>query len=258
MKASMKAALAASFLAVAALPLQSQAVAIAPPLAVVVGVGNAATSPTTSDVYGPALDTITRTGINIFGDAFTNTASSRLEAGNPTVEASGTAGASAQAALVFSFRVDGPDGELVPILLTGTVSVSVTGPAGVYAEAFISRSDGFLPVDPMLFACAGMAPNPDCVADTLTKTGTLSWSVPANVEQTVYLHAIVDASGARSGTVHAMADPTIVVDPAFAHAGLYSVTYSPGVTPAVPEPRAWALVALGLGAIGAMRRFRAG
>lgn len=253
----MKSALLASFLAVAALPLSSQAVTIAP-LSAAIGVGNVATSPTTAEVYGPSLDTITRSGINIFGEAFTNTASSRIEAGNPTAEVSGTAGAVAQAALVFSYRIDGPEDELVPVMLTGTVSVSVTGSPGAYAEAFVSPADGFMPLDPMLAVCASTSGRPDCASDTQTMTGTVSYSVLANVEHTVYLHAIIDASGARSGTFHALADPSIVVDPAFARAGLYSVAYSPGVAPAVPEPATWASMVLGLGALMAARRSRVG
>lgn len=251
----MRSALLASFLATAALPLSTQAVTIAP-LSDAIAAGNVATSPTAAEVYGPALDTITRSGINIFGDEFTNTASSRIDHGNPTAEVSGTAGAAAQAALVFSYRIDGPEDELVPVLLTGTVSVSVAGAPGGYAEAFVSPADGFTPSDTMLAVCASTSGRPDCAGDSRTMTGTLSYSVLANVEHTVYLHAIIDASGARSGTFHALADPSIVVDPAFARAGLYSVSYSAGVTPAVPEPSTWASMVLGLGALAAARRSR--
>ena len=235
-----------------AIPPAANAVAVAPGagLSDVIGVGNVATSPTTDVVYGPALATLTRDGVNLFGDMFTNTASSRLEFGNPVVEAFGTAGAAAQAALVFAFRVDGPASESVPILLTGTVSVSSSAGRTSYAEAFISRADGFLPIDPMIFACVGTAADPACAATgPLTKTETLSYSVMANVEQTVYLHARVDAEAARTGSLRAFADPVIVIDPAFADAGLYTISFSPGVSAPVPEPATWVLAALGLGVI---------
>lgn len=233
-----------------AMPPAANAVAVAPGagLSDVIGVGNVATSPTTDVVYGPALATLTRDGVNVFGDTFSNTASSRLESGNPVVEAFGTAGAAAQAALVFAFRIDGPDSGSVPILLTGTVSVSTTAGPTSYAEAFISRADGFLPIDPMIFACVGSPADPACAATgTQTKTETLSYSVMANVEQSVYLHARIDAESARTGSLRAFADPIIVIDPAFAEAGLYTISFSPGVSAPVPEPATGLLAVLGLG-----------
>ncbi|MFO1318705.1 MAG: hypothetical protein U1F52_03740 [Burkholderiales bacterium] len=248
----MRSALCLSAALLSAAPAIAHAVAVVPgtELSPVAAAGNVAVSATADAVYGPSLDTLTRSGINLFGDEFQNTASSRLESGNPVVEASGTPGAFAQAALVFSFRVDGPSSEAIPILVTGTVRASSTAGPASYAEAFIARSDGFAPfLDTMLLACVGT--DPECLdTGTQEKTGTLSYSVTANVEQTIYLHAFADARGARgAGFISAFADPVVVVDPTFAGASEYTISFSPGVSAPVPEPGGWLLTGLGLGVL---------
>ena len=115
---------------------------------------------------------------------------------------------------------------------------------------FIARSDGFAPfLDTMLLACVGT--DPECLdTGTQEKTGTLSYSVTANVEQTIYLHAFADARGARgAGFISAFADPVVVVDPTFAGASEYTISFSPGVSAPVPEPGGWLLTGLGLGVL---------
>lgn len=227
------------------------AVSVPPePVSPVIGVGHVATSATATEVYGPGLDTLTRSGINLAGDEFVNTASSRLESGNPVAEVSGSAGAYAQAALIFSFRIDGPDEEAVPVLVTGTVRAGSSAGLSASASAFISPAEDYLPIGPMLVACVD--PSKDECASTgeQSKTDTLSYAVQANVEQQVYLHAIVDARAARSGWVFAFADPIVLVDPAFARASEYTLSFSPGVTLPVPEPATWLLAVAGLGLTG--------
>jgi len=210
-------------------------------------------SPFGSLVYGPALAAVGGSGINAFGDPYADSASSLLEAGNPTVRTAGNAGSWAQAALVFYYEVVGPAAASVPVILTGTVSASADAVAGAHASAQINPGTGFSNSGPRLAVCA--ATTPGCGSGTQQLTGSLSFSVAANSVQGVYLLSEINALAVASGSYSAFADPDLRIDPSFANAGQYSIVFSAGVVPSVvPEPATVALLLPGL--IGLALRVR--
>jgi hypothetical protein len=232
--------------------------AFAAPLAAPYGAGFVADAggPSGFQVYGPSLGSVSGTGTNMFGSTFSDSASASLISGNPTVQVAGTAGAWAQAALVFQYQIVGPATASIPVVLTGTVSATSPGIVGAIADAQINPGNGFATTGPLLSVCS--SPTPTCGVGTQQTSGSLFFSVPANTVQSVYMLAEIDAKLVSSGSFSAFADPSITIDPSFSHAGDYSIQFSPGVVVSVPEPETWATLLAGLGLVGlAGRRRRA-
>lgn len=114
----------------------------------------------------------------------------------------------------------------------------------------------------------------DCSINTPGQCGALNFSTaftlkaytnPGNgrtARITLYSSSRADAEnvgfGESVGTAYSFIDPTIVIDPTFLSANPgYSLTLSPGVTQpssAAPEPASWALMIIGLGAVGGVLR----
>ena len=92
-------------------------------------------------------------------------------------------------------------------------------------------------------------------------SGAFHITALTGVEGSVWLRA--DADIDNGGSASAFADPTIIIDPAFAatdpgYLSHFRLSFSPGVingAGAVPEPAAWVLLLAGFGFVGtAVRR----
>ena len=62
------------------------------------------------------------------------------------------------------------------------------------------------------------------------------------------LNTGVDAAGGNTSLYASISDPETIVTPAYA--SNYSITYSPEVYGAVPEPSTWAMMLLGFAGLG--------
>ena len=192
-------------------------------------------------------------GLNDFGTivAIGNLASVLLVDGSPVVQASGSAAQmGALASISYFVSLSGPafdmNGDVVrvPILVSG--SVQAFAPLGYSATAFIDFGDGL-----QVHSGAGSP-------GLQTLTGTISELVsPGGFA--IGMGATVAGSSALApaSAAQAMADPTIMIDPTFANASLYSLQLSPGfVASPVPEPSVFAMFAFGISILGTMRFVR--
>lgn len=163
-------------------------------------------------------------------------------------------GAGADANSTYYFEVTGGNvGDLVPIMVDFTLSVSSTPDSSALAKIIVRTS-----VVP--FTVEEVACNPQVCDETqLSDTLAIQARSGANLDS-ITLYAVAQAPATRSSneSARAFADPYIYIDPAFANASLYSIAVSPGVanvplTP-VPEPGSVLLLSIGTAAIGLLRR----
>jgi hypothetical protein len=196
-----------------------------------------------SQVYGPALGSVSGSGADSLNNTFTDSASSTLVNGDPTVQATGTGAAWAQAALVYNYEIIGPAATSIPVILTGTVSASVSEVSGVTAEAQINPGSSFATTGPILLECAEVG-TAGCSGGT--QTASISFNVSANSIQSIYMIAQINALGiSTSSSFQAFADPTLIIDPSFAQASSYTISFSPGVS-AVPLPTSSSMLLCGI------------
>lgn len=181
----------------------------------------------------------------------------------------------------WSYQVNGPDGQTVPLDLTGALSVSGyeyntqyhlysglskayvlgTAPTAIPTQIY----DGGIKVyaEDCLGGAGGTCTN---VVNT-DGAFDLVLNVPTNTPETVTIRAYADSlqGGPQTGPFTASADPILQIDPGVVDPGAYSIQVSDGIyngtqgaagAPGVPEPAAWALMILGFGATGAVLRQR--
>jgi hypothetical protein len=218
---------------------------------------------------GPA-DIISTAGtVSSSGSAYNGSTSSTASAsGGQVVSTSGMSsgfinaeGTSPQAigtaAGRYYFKITGPLSEVVPLLISGSGSQSASGDG----ESSVSYS--FFQGD-----SGGVAYSSSCTAGS-TVCGDFTYgdrrsllSGDATTDGMIGSIQIRADFGADNGSGSALIDAVIMIDPSFADAGLYKLTFSDGVTNggtqgAVPEPTAWAMMVAGFGLVGfAMRRHR--
>jgi hypothetical protein len=195
-------------------------------------------------VYGNA-STLSAPGSIVGTTANDNFASVSLDHGG-SVLVRGTGPVIAGTALLsFSVDVGGPSFDAlgnpvyVPILVSG--NVSAFAPAGYIATATISTSAGL----GVLHVCSS---SKQCAAGLQAQSGTFELSARGGTEFGVTLTATMSGVtfSAPSEAVMAWADPTVQIDPSFANAALYHLSFSEGIN-AAPVPEASAAVLAGSG-----------
>jgi hypothetical protein len=182
------------------------------------------------------------------------------------LQANATGGGTAEASLTWYFRVNGPPGEQVPLLLFANLTASLTPTYDGFADASLSETGG--PSVDVSYGGANSnaaAPYQVCdspfsctyyktmplvmhVIDFSDKPGTLSMGVFARLDGNV-----------AAETASATADPYLEVDPSFPNASEYSIEFSPGVgngIASVPEPNLLPQLALGILVTLSVLRYR--
>lgn len=157
----------------------------------------------------------------------------------------------------FYFELAGPAG-LVPIDFDATGTTSVTGPGGT-ASAVAKVEFGSLA---KLVACSDSFGG--CGSFGPTFSGAVHFDVSPGHAYSVELSTDCNAASSMTHdtTCSAMIDPMISIDPGFAGAGLYTLSFSedvaspPGPRPGIPEPSSWAIMLLGFLGVGATLRKR--
>jgi hypothetical protein len=163
------------------------------------------------------------------------------------------------AAVQYYFDINGPSSVAVPLLIRGggSLSASGDGDASVSYSFFQGDSGGAVYTN----ECNTGSLSPFCGSFTYSDQRSLlsGDGTTAGMIGSIQIRANF---GASNGSASAMIDPMIVIDPTFADANLYTITFSDGVTNgggqrSVPEPATWAMMIAGFGLVGfALRRHR--
>lgn len=164
------------------------------------------------------------------------------------------AGAAAAASLTYNWAATGgTPGELLHIDVGVNLLVFGQGPgAQAFAAIFVTTAP-----NGTVEACVSI--DGICGANSTSGFfGHLALTVRSGDVNTLQLLSTAGGSfGEHVNGGWASADPMISFDPAFALNGEYQIVLSPGVANAVgpvPEPSAWAMLALGLAGVAALRR----
>jgi len=217
-------------------------------------VGNGITAVNQSEYVVPGAITVR----DLSGDMAT-AATSFANGGSAAVSINGFQ-SNANALIGYSFEFTGRSNVLIPIIVSGQVSLTDQGGNFGLGSAGASVEIGWnnaVQVNP--FACAGQAV---CYfeyghfGDALSKTFSYNLYIPSNTIASVLVRATAIANGYVGGGdyVRAIADPYIQINQNFANAGQFTFIESAGVVnspvAAVPEASTWAMLLLGFGGLG--------
>jgi hypothetical protein len=162
----------------------------------------------------------------------------------------------------YAFEIVGPTDTNVPINVVASISSYFSTGSNFSLEGYETiYSTGTRPFGMSL--CPASAPEgcqqTDVISDTLSYDGVVDFSANTiyYVESDVSI-TLDSYTGPFSASI--VADPAFTIDPTFLAANPgYSLQFSSGVSDppsAAPEPTAWALMILGLGAAGGLLRRR--
>ena len=159
----------------------------------------------------------------------------------------------------YYFEVSGPVGGTASVLLTAHGSTSVSfysgwALVGVYVSAI---DDGSTALFSSCSVGAGLGPPQaaNACGDHSRQpsfTGQVEFTVPVGVQESVSITSGA-ANGYTAGAYQVSFDPMITFAPDF-NADGYAIATSPDA--GVPEPGAWSLMLIGMGAVGAAMRSR--
>lgn len=151
----------------------------------------------------------------------------------------------ATAGIVYQVAFEGPATSSLPVFILTSGAVAAAGTEG---SAFVSIEVRPLVSGPSMFYRQATASTFGAASDSFTvnaSTGPLLLTANAVYQVIMGANLSVRDSGAGPGTsASAFLDPTFVIDPGFANAGLYTFTQSAGIA-AVPEPGRLALLSAG-------------
>jgi hypothetical protein len=216
----------------------------------------------------------TASGSFMGGAAFASDQSVEPSVTSSAISKSNNIDADSNAVLEYYFEVSGPSNTFVPVSIKGGVSTSGSadfGNSGAVATELIHY------VDTAAFSTAAQAGHPffigeqGCFGNTAAFCQPSSQSTPSaafdeaisllsNSPIEVFLEASVIVPNGDAH-VSASADPFIQIEPDFADAKDFSLSFSDGIvniSASVPEPATWVLMLVGVGALGGTLRARRG
>lgn len=179
----------------------------------------------------------------LFNGAVTTTADPVIQAN--LTQAGGDGNVTGGAGIVYQFAYEGPATSTLPVFILTSGAVSVTG---ALASASVS-----IQVRPLvgggsvLFRQATASTTGAFVDSFTVNTSSGPFLLQANTVYEVVMGANLSVTDSGSGpgtSANAFLDPTFMIDPAFANAGLYSFVQSAGIAP-IPEPSDAAMLGVG-------------
>ena len=210
-----------------------------------------------ADILKPESVPVSFTSVNgtTFNGTATTTAKPVIQAN--LAQAGGDGNFTGGAGIIYQFAYEGPATSALPVFILTSGAVSVTGAS---ASASVSIQVGTLAfASPVLFRQASASTSSGTLSDSFT-VGIAGgpFLLQANAVYQVVMNANLSVADAASGpgtTASAFLDPTFIVDPSFANAGLYSFVQSAGITP-IPEPSKVVLLCAGSLLLAAARHRR--
>ncbi len=177
-------------------------------------------------------------------------------------ESNTSANNEASASAVWAFHLSGPANVIVPIVITGLYSASFTDALGVSGGVALGE-DRFRLARIFSFRCTYLDSS-GC--DSSQGNRSQNFTLDANARSGVTNFILTSVGGSLFGTptghfgeFSAMIDPIISIDPSFARAGEFTLSFSPDAytaVAAVPEPETYALLLAGLAVVGTVARRR--
>ena len=225
------------------------------------------------NAYTPTSGPTDKTELNIPAPLSTSlsngaaTASGNISFGPASPNVSGTATidgtgqALAYMFLEYFFRVSGPSGVSVPIIInaSGNVAADTSNQdAQVYALGYVAV--GLKNETPIIgAACQGTGSSCGSWNNAPSFSVSANYTVDSNWDNNIQLYLQLTSSWLNPSTDQLSAsgfvDPFISIDPTFARANEFSIDFSPGIfnsVAPVPEPSTWAMMILGFVGLGYM------